>query len=66
MGTRTQDHGGLLQQLVVSRIVPQVSYAWKVERAGGTDHDAVELDRDGRLEVGSDLYPCETGSRSKK
>jgi hypothetical protein len=29
----------------------------------GTDHDAAELDRDGRLEAGSDLCPRDTGAK---
>lgn len=38
-------------------------YAKKLGRATGTDHDAAELDRDGRLEAGSDLCPCDVGAK---
>jgi hypothetical protein len=47
-------------------VVPRVCYAKKPERAGGTDHDSAELDRDEKLEVGGDLYRCESGSGNEE
>jgi len=49
-----------------SAVVPQIFYAKELERAGGTDHDAAELDRDERLEEGCELCPCGTGSGNER